>query len=143
VLAIFYITITLLSGHTIGLGIPEALPLGREDGIMEKKRTGYQRYPSELKERAVRMVLDLQRSDPSDKSVIARVARQLGVGGESLRIWVKQAQIDVGTRGGLTSEEREELKRLRKENFELQRANDILQAAATFFGAELDRRQKK
>ena len=142
-LAIFYITITLLSGHTIGLGIPEALPLGREDGIMEKKRTGYQRYPSELKERAVRMVLDLQRSDPSDKSVIARVARQLGVGGESLRIWVKQAQIDVGTRGGLTSEEREELKRLRKENFELQRANDILQAAATFFGAELDRRQKK
>jgi transposase len=127
----------------IGLGIPEALPLGREDGIMEKKRTGYQRYPSELKERAVRMVLDLQRSDPSDKSVIARVARQLGVGGESLRIWVKQAQIDAGTRGGLTSEEREELKRLRKENFELQRANDILQAAATFFGAELDRRQKK
>ncbi|MGA7835023.1 MAG: transposase [Acidimicrobiales bacterium] len=99
---------------------------------MEKKRTGYQRYPSELKERAVRMVLDLQRSDPSDKSVIARVARQLGVGGESLRIWVKQAQIDAGTRGGLTSEEREELKRLRKENFELQRANDILQAAATF-----------
>jgi len=110
---------------------------------MEKKRTGYQRYPSELKERAVRMVLDLQRSDPSDKSVISRVARQLGVGGESLRIWVKQTQIDAGTRGGLTSEEREELKRLRKENFELARANDILQAAATFFGAELDRRQKK
>ena len=110
---------------------------------MEKKRTGYLRYPSELKERAVRMVLDLQRSDPSDKSVISRVARQLGVGGESLRIWVKQTQIDAGTRGGLTSEEREELKRLRKENFELARANYILQAAATFFGAELDRRQKK
>jgi transposase len=110
---------------------------------MEKKRTGYQRYPSELKERAVRMVLDLQRSDPNDKSVIARVARQLGVGGESLRIWVKQTQIDAGKRPGLTSEEREELKRLRKENFELQRANDILQAAATFFGAELDRRQKR
>lgn len=110
---------------------------------MGKQPTGYKRYPSELKERAVRMVLDLQRSDPSDKSVISRVARQLGVGGESLRIWVKQAQIDAGTRGGLTSEEREELKRLRKENFELQRANDILQAAAVFFGAELDRRQKK
>jgi transposase len=127
----------------IGLGIPETLPLGREDGIMEKKRTGYKRYPSELKERAVRMVLDLQRSDPGDKSVISRVARQLGVGGESLRVWVKQTQIDAGTRAGLTSEEREELKRLRKENFELQRANDILQAAATFFGAELDRRQKR
>jgi len=54
------------------------------------------------------------------------------------RVWVKRAQIDAGTRPGLTTEEREELKRLRKENFELQRANDILQAAATFFGAELD-----
>jgi transposase len=110
---------------------------------MEKKRNGYQRYPSELKERAVRMVLELQRSDPGDKSVISRVARQLGVGSESLRIWVKQAEIDAGQRPGLTTEEREELKRLRKENFELQRANDILQAAATFFGAELDRRQKR
>jgi len=63
---------------------------------MEKKRTGYKRYPSELKERAVRMVLDLQRSDPGDKSVISRVARQLGVGEESLRVWVKRAQIDAG-----------------------------------------------
>ena len=109
---------------------------------MDKRQNG-KKYPSELKERAVRMVLDLQRSDPGDKSVISRVARQLGVGSESLRIWVKQVQIDAGTRAGLTTEEREELKRLRKENFELQRANDILQAAATFFGAELDRRQKR
>ena len=109
---------------------------------MDKRQNG-KRYPSELKERAVRMVLDLQRSDPGDKSVISRVARQLGVGSESLRIWVKQVQIDAGTRAGLTTEEREELKRLRKENFELQRANDILQAAATFFGAELDHRQKR
>jgi transposase len=106
------------------------------------KQTG-KRYPSELKERAVRMVRELQQADPRDKNVISRVARQLGVGTESLRIWVKQANIDAGTRPGLTTEEREELKRLRKENFELQRANDILQAAATFFGAELDRRQKR
>ena len=110
---------------------------------MAKVNPGQKRYPSELKERAVRMVLDLQRSDPGDKSVISRVARQLGVGEESLRVWVKRAQIDAGTRPGLTTEEREELKRLRKENFELARANDILQAAATFFGAELDRRQKR
>ena len=110
---------------------------------MEKQRPTRTRYPSELKERAVRMVLELQREDPRDKNVISRVARQLGVGSESLRLWVKQAEIDAGRRPGLKTEEQAELTRLRKENFELRRANDILQAAAAFFGAELDRRPKK
>ena len=110
---------------------------------MDKKQAGQTRYPSELKERAVRMVLDLQRADPQDKNVISRVARQLGVGSESLRTWVKQAQIDAGKRPGLTTEEQAELTKLRKENRELRRANDILQAAAVFFGAELDRRHQK
>jgi transposase len=109
---------------------------------MEKKPTT-KRYPPELKERAVRMVLDLREQDPHDKTVISRVARRLGVGDESLRGWVKRAEIDAGKRPGSTSEEQAELKRLRKENFELRRANDILQAAASFFGAELDRRHKK
>ncbi|MGC8465050.1 MAG: hypothetical protein ACP5O0_03860 [Acidimicrobiales bacterium] len=71
------------------------------------------------------------------------MARQLFVGSESLRTWVKRAEVDAGNRPGLTTEERDELKRLRKENREHRRANDILQAAAVFFGAELDRRQKK
>ena len=75
--------------------------------------------------------------------MVTRVARQLGVGTESLRQWVKQDEIEAGLRPGLTTEERDELKRLRKENRELQRANDILQAAAVFFGAELDRRHKR
>jgi len=75
--------------------------------------------------------------------VVTRVARQLGVGTESLRNWIKQDEIEAGLRPGLTTEERDELKRLRKENRELQRANDILQAAAVFFGAELDRRHKR
>ena len=110
---------------------------------MDKKQAGQTRYPSELKDRAVRMVLDLQRADPQDKNVISRVARQLGVGSESLRTWVKQAQIDAGKRPGLTTEEQAELTKLRKENRELRRANDILQAAAVFFGAELDRRHQK
>jgi transposase-like protein len=89
------------------------------------------------------MVLDLKRADPADHGVITRVARQLGVGVESLRTWVKQAEVDAGTKGGLTTEERAELVELRKKNRELERANDILQAAASFFGAELDRRHKK
>ena len=89
------------------------------------------------------MVLDLRSQDPKDQGVITRVARQLGVGTESLRAWVKQAEVDGGRRPGLTTDEQAELKRLRKENFELRRANDILQSAATFFGAELDRRGKR
>src|SRR6516165_8124113 len=102
---------------------------------MEKKPTT-KRYPPELKKRAVRMVHELREQDPHDKTVISRVARQLGVGDESLRSWVKRADVDAGKRPGMTSEEQAELKRLRKENFELRRANDILQAAASFFGAE-------
>ena len=101
------------------------------------------RYPAELKERAVRMVLDLRQADPGDHGVINRVARQLGVGNESLRLWVRQAEIDGGTRTGATTTEQAEIAELRKENRELKRANEILQAAASFFGAELDRRSKK
>ena len=110
---------------------------------MDKKRTGQTRYPSELKERAVRMVQDLRRADPNDKGVISRVARQLGVGPESLRNWVNQADVEEGHRSGMTETEVAELKELRKENRELRRANDILQAAAIFFGAELDRPHKR
>ena len=75
--------------------------------------------------------------------MISRVARQLGVGDRVPPAWVKQAEVDAGKRPGLTTDEQAELKRLRKENFELRRANDILQSAATFFGAELDRRGKR
>jgi|SRR5665811_486740 len=110
---------------------------------MAQDKPAPKRYPKELKERAIRMVLDLRSEDPSDTGVIARVARQLGVGSESLRLWVKQADVDDGKRPGLTTEERVELKRLRKENRDLQRSNDILQAAAIFFGAQLERRQLK
>ena len=110
---------------------------------MEEKRPTSKRYPPELKERAVKMVQELRAQDPRDKTVISRVARQLGIGDESLRSWVKQAEVDTGKRLGLTTDEQAELKRLRKENFELRRSNDILQSAAAFFGAELDRRGKK
>jgi transposase len=110
---------------------------------MDRKPSTSKRYPDELKERAVKMVLDLQRSDPNDHGVIGRVSRQLGIGAESLRSWVKRAQVEAGTRGGMTEAQAAELKDLRKEVRELRRANAILQDAATFFGAALDRQSKR
>ena len=108
---------------------------------MADKHPSSKRYPPELKDRAVRLVHELRQQDPHDKTVVSRVARQLGVGTESLRSWLRQA--DAGDPGGLSPAERDELKELRKENKELRRANDILQSAATFFGAELDRRRTR
>jgi transposase len=89
------------------------------------------------------MVRELRLADPKDQGVVTRVARQLGVGSESLRNWIKHDEIEAGLRPGMTEAERLELMSLRKEVRELRRANDILQAAATFFGAELDRRPKR
>ena len=68
---------------------------------------------------------------------------QLGIGPESLRKWVHQAEVDGGKRAGLTTEERERMKQLERENRELRRANEILKSAAAFFGAELDRRSPR
>jgi transposase len=75
--------------------------------------------------------------------VVTRVARQLGIGSESLRIWVKQAEVDGGQRAGVTSEERRRIAELERENRELRRANEILKAAASFFARELDPRLPK
>jgi len=72
-------------------------------------------YPAELKERAVKLVVDLQRQDSGDHGVIDRVSRQLGVGSERLRVWVNRAEIDAGTQGGLTKAQVAELKELRRE----------------------------
>jgi transposase len=71
------------------------------------------------------------------------VAVKLGVSAETVRKWVRWAEVDVGTRPGVTSEESAELKRLRRENAELRRANEILKSASAFFAAELDRPQPR
>jgi len=90
------------------------------------------KYPDELRERAVRLVFESKRP-------IAHVAQDLGVHKESLRHWVRQAEADSGRRRDLlTSDEREELKKLRKENAELMRANAILKDASVYFAQELD-----
>ena len=101
------------------------------------------RYPAEIKERAVRMVSEAMERNGNDQGVVSRVARQLGIGPESLRHWVRQAEVDQGTRVGLTTEERARMRELERENKELRRANEILKSAAAFFGAELDRRSSK
>jgi transposase len=97
-------------------------------------------YPPELRERAVRMVAEVRPEYPSDWPAICAVAEKLGIGtAETLRKWVRQAEVDAGKRPGVSSEENAEIRRLKRENAELRRANGILKAAAAFFGAELDR----
>lgn len=96
-----------------------------------------------MRERAVRMVFEHQDEYDSQWAAITSVATKLGMTPETLRKWVRRAEIDEGQRPGLTTTERERLKELEKENKELRRANEILKAAAAFFGAELDRRPKR
>src|SRR5882672_2573855 len=97
-------------------------------------------YPAELRERAVRMVAEVTPEYPSQWAAITAVAEKLGIGSaETLRKWVRRAEVDAGARPGLSSEEHAEIKRLKREVAELRRANEILKAASSFFAAELDR----
>ena len=98
------------------------------------------RYPPELRERAVGMVLETIEQTGERFGVITRVARQLGVGSESLRGWVAQAEVDGGRRPGITTEERRRITELEQQVRELRRANEILKAASAFFARELDPR---
>ena len=101
------------------------------------------KYPVEVRERAVRMVQEHAHEHPSQWAAITSVAAKIGVNHETLRQWVRRAEIDAGTRPGLTTDERERLRQLERENRELRRANEILKSAAAFFGAELDGRRLK
>jgi transposase len=100
------------------------------------------RYSTEEKAAAVRMVHSLRAELGTEQGTIQRVARQLGYGTESLRVWVNQADVDVGDKPGVSTEESARVKALEQEVRELRRANEILKRAATFFGAELDRQHK-
>ena len=101
------------------------------------------RYPQELRERAVRMVLEHQDEHDSQWAAICSIANKFGVSPETLRTWVRKAEVDDGLRPGLTSDERDRLKALERENRELRRANEILRSASAVFAAELDRRPSR
>jgi transposase len=101
------------------------------------------KYSPELRERAVRMVFEHAREHPSQWAAMRSIAEKLGCTTEALRRWVRQAERDRGERPGLTTDERQRLKQLERENFELKRANELLKKAAAFFAqAELDRRAR-
>jgi len=89
------------------------------------------------------MVLEARPDYPSEWPAIKSVAEKIGVSAQTLRKWVRRAEIDRGQRAGVTTEEAAEIKRLKKEVTELRRANEILKTASTFFAAELDRPQSR
>jgi transposase-like protein len=98
------------------------------------------RYSKAQKEQAVRLVRQIREETGERHGAVQRVARQLGYGVETVRKWVKQADIDAGERPGTTTEDNAKIRRLEQEVRELRRANEILKSASAFFAAELDRR---
>ena len=101
------------------------------------------RYSPEVQARAVRLVQEHRADYDSEWAAMESIAAKIGCTAETLRKWVRRTEVDAGHRAGLTTDERERLKALEKENRELKRANEILKTASAFFAqAELDRRLK-
>src|SRR5918995_4858694 len=98
------------------------------------------RYPEEVRERAVRLALEHVGEYASQWAAITSIAGKCGMTPETLRKWVRRAEVDAGRRTGLTTDERKRLQELERENRELRRANEILKSAASFFARELDPR---
>src|SRR5829696_1939560 len=121
----------------MALGSLEAPDLGNEDGVMGDERTPgrptTRRYTPEEKARAVWMVRQLRKELGTSHGTIQRVAEQIGCGVESLRQWVKRADIDEGVEPGTTTADQRRIRDLEQENRELRRANDLLKRASSFF----------
>jgi transposase len=98
------------------------------------------RYPAEVRERAIRLVVDHRDQYTSEWAAITSIADKCGMTPETLRKWIRRDQVDSGSRQGVTTGERERLRALERENKELRRANEILKAASAFFARELDPR---
>ncbi|WP_081645966.1 transposase [Agrococcus lahaulensis] len=116
--------------------MPVPFESGRKIVIMPKQ------IPEETKQRAIRLVLDHLDEYPNLTTACETVSKRLGFGAESLRRWVRQAQIDAGERQGASTSESERVRRLERENRELREANAILRDAAVFFAGELDPRRR-
>jgi transposase len=97
-------------------------------------------YPREVRERAVRLVLEHGHEYDSQWAAIKSIAGKMGMTAETLRLWVRQVEVDGGKRPGVTTAEQERIRELERENRELRRANEILKAASAFFARELDPR---
>jgi len=101
------------------------------------------RYSPEIRERVVRMLFEHEKDYESRWAALVSISGKIGCTPETLRSWIKRSEIDSGHRDGVTSDDRERLKALERENRELKRANEILKTASAFFAqAELDRRLK-
>ncbi len=96
------------------------------------------RYPAEVRERAVRLVVEHRRDYESEWAAMTSIAQKCGMTAETLRKWVRQAEVDGGQRPGISGEDAQRIKELERENKELRRANEILKAASAFFARELD-----
>ncbi len=96
------------------------------------------RYPVEVRERAVRLVLEHREEYPSGWVAVTSIAQKFGCTAQTLQGWVRRAEIDGGVRPGTSTSDAERIKELERENRELRRANDILKAASAFFARELD-----
>src|SRR5919112_2069034 len=116
----------------------ETPDLGNEDGVMPKEQSPgkptTRRYTPQEKADAVRMVRTLRTELATEHGTVQRVAKQLGYGVESVRLWVRQADVDDGHAPGVSTADAARLRELEQEVRELKRANEILQRAPRFFG---------
>ena len=111
---------------------------------MERRSIRNRRSGSEIRERAVRVVTESRSEYESQWAAMKSIGSKIGCTAETLRKWVRQVERDSGKRAGLTSDDKQWLKELERENRELKRANEILRKASAFFAqAELDRRPKR
>ena len=110
-------------------------PNPRKGGVMPAPK----KYPDEMRDRAIRLVLDIAGDAGSITAACRRIGEQLGINSDTLRGWVKQAQVDAGLRPGTATADAARIRQLERENAELRRANAILRTASAFFAAELDR----